>query len=227
MQARPNDAPTLNGPTRSSVATQPTNLKNPPSQSGEDLRLHLYHFISSAARRVLVGKKVTPTVATVPHEESEEHKRHVKWNKDNLDLAVDQLQRRLDRQFSSRESITTRASVILGLATATLAGLFNLSSHSAPKTPDAFLIGVVLIVISIGFSIAPYLVANYRFPPEPDRLIKVLEIEKDELHRRLVDTLRNSCNQNDEKLGVGKLEINVSMCLLVAGVVVALWGALL
>ncbi len=136
------------------------------------------------------------------------------WKADSLEIGVDQLQRLLDRYYSSKDGMATRAGVIIGAAAATLAVTFDIASRETGMSLAFVEIGGVLATACLVLAIVGYAMTDWDFVPDPTVFAKLIAEEKDYVQRRLILALRNACVDNAASLNRGKWVVNISLVAL-------------
>jgi len=145
------------------------------------------------------------------------------WKKGNLKFALEQVQRVLDRQWTSRDALVGRAGILIGVGAAAIGVLLG----DTTRVPGAYLplfylsIGALLASILAGFS--AYVVKDAEYPPKPAVLIGMLGEEENEIQVKILKSLRNAVSRNDLTLQVMKDRINATIVLLVASLMLEGW----
>ncbi|HTT15448.1 MAG TPA: hypothetical protein VMG81_06720 [Thermoplasmata archaeon] len=146
-----------------------------------------------------------------------------------LDLGVAQVQRLLDNQLSSVDTIQTKIGVLLGFAATSLALIFSfgyswVAAHGWLATGSA-----AALLASTAIFGASLMLTDYQIAPEPSWRVKLLndaDVKADELKEQVIGAMWKAYDTNrtliDSRFGV----VNIAVVLLVVGLGILVGGVL-
>jgi hypothetical protein len=148
---------------------------------------------------------------------------------DTLQVGLEAVLRRFDEEESNREALDTKATLILGFASALAGLLFNGLINLATKDPQIKLglIATIMLVSGFGFNLFAILfslgvvwIRQYSSGPGNHILLHASQtMTKDELQKNLIEQYGNAFEQNRKRNGRKAEFLRFSFILIVLGTV--------
>lgn len=142
----------------------------------------------------------------------------------NLDVAIDLLERMIDRQLSSIDALSTKVSVFLGFILTSFAALFGIAreeigSHLLAAALAATLLLAAAVQLGLSYRMRAYLDA-----PAPDWLVSALDQASPRLKRDLIENLAGAYASNRQAIRRQFGSFNRSIPLFFGGVILFVVG---
>lgn len=150
--------------------------------------------------------------------------------KDELDLALDQLRHRLDNQHSEFDTLQSKVGTTLGFVITSIGILFALGYPYLHSHLEAAQASATMLLLSAGVLGASYMSVFKRDVPSAKWMLKKLndpEISVETLKVELVDNYMGVLAANDRHKFARLVAINVAIALLIAGAAVFVTEVLL
>lgn len=148
---------------------------------------------------------------------------------DRLDLGIAQVQRLLDGQLASVDSIQTKIGVLLGFASASLALLFSFGFSWVTAHVPIAAVSAAALLASVATFGASLMLENYETAPDPTWLVKLLNDSSkktDSVKEDVIGSLWKAFDQNKQLIQDRFSMVNVAIVLLIVGLGVFVIGVL-
>lgn len=148
---------------------------------------------------------------------------------DALDLGIDQIERVLDNQVASVDSIQTKVGVLIGFAATSLALLFSFGYGWVTGHVAIASVSAAALLASVAIFAASYMLAAYEQAPDPAWLVGLMNkrpLKLDEIKAEVIGSAWKAYDANKVLIDRRFSLVNWAIGLLIVGLGIFVIGVL-